>query len=186
MSDSLGPHGLCSLPGPSVHGIFQARVLEWVAISFSRGSSRPRYWTWVSCTAGRCFTIWATRDIACKIQGLPEIVADQCLDCSLCPLFLPKIGSWKEDLLLFSCSVVSDSLQRHGLQHSQACLPFTISQSMLKLMSIRLVMPSSHLILCRPLLLLPSIFPQIRVFRELLHTSLLLFPSHRAEKGRLQ
>ena len=109
MSDSLGPHGLCSLPGPSVHGIFQARVLEWVAISFSRGSSRPRYWTWVSCTAGRCFTIWATRDIACKIQGLPEIVADQCLDCSLCPLFLPKISSWKEDLLLFSCSVVSDS-----------------------------------------------------------------------------
>ena len=35
----------CSLPGSSVHGIFQARVLEWVAISFSRGSSRPRDWT---------------------------------------------------------------------------------------------------------------------------------------------
>ena len=39
----------CNLPGSSVHGIFQARVLEWVAISFSRGSSRPRDWTWVSC-----------------------------------------------------------------------------------------------------------------------------------------
>ena len=38
----------CSLPGSSVHGIFQARVLEWVAISFSRGSSRPRDRTWVS------------------------------------------------------------------------------------------------------------------------------------------
>ena len=39
----------CSLPGSSVHGIFQARVLEWVAIAFSRGSSRPRDWTQVSC-----------------------------------------------------------------------------------------------------------------------------------------
>ena len=46
----------------------------------------------------------------------------------------------------------------------QAPLSFTISQSLLKLMSIELVMPSNHLILCRPLLLLPSIFPSIRVF----------------------
>ena len=47
----------CSLSGSSVHGIFQARVLEWVAISFSRGSSRPRNRTRVSCIAGRRFTI---------------------------------------------------------------------------------------------------------------------------------
>ena len=46
----------------------------------------------------------------------------------------------------------------------QASLSFTISQSLFKLMSIELVTPSSHLILCRPLLLLPSIFPSIRVF----------------------
>ena len=52
----------CSLPGSSVHGIFQARVLEWVAISFSRGPSWPRNWTWVSHIAGRRFTIWATRE----------------------------------------------------------------------------------------------------------------------------
>ena len=45
----------CSPPGSSVHGIFQARVLEWVAISFSRGSSQPRDRTWVSCIVGRCF-----------------------------------------------------------------------------------------------------------------------------------
>ena len=51
----------CSLPG-SVHGIFQARVLEWVAISFSRGSSRPRDRTWVSRIVGRRFTVWATRE----------------------------------------------------------------------------------------------------------------------------
>ena len=52
----------CSLPGSSIHGIFQARVLEWVAVSFSRGSSWPRDWTRVSCIAGRRFTLWATRE----------------------------------------------------------------------------------------------------------------------------
>ena len=50
----------CSLPGSSVHGIFQARILEWVAISFSRGSSRPRDQTQVFCIAGRFFTIRTT------------------------------------------------------------------------------------------------------------------------------
>ena len=90
------------LPHSSVHGIFQARVLEWVAISFSRGSFQPRDWTQVSWIVGRYFTVWATR----KVQGL----------------------------------------------------------SLLKLMSIELVMPSNRLIFCHPLLLLPSIFPSIRVF----------------------
>ena len=47
----------CSLPGSSIHGIFQARILEWVAISFSRRSFRPRDWTQVSCIVGRCFTV---------------------------------------------------------------------------------------------------------------------------------
>ena len=50
------------LPGSSVHGIFQARVLEWVAISFSRGSSGPRDWTQISDVSGKHFTIWATRE----------------------------------------------------------------------------------------------------------------------------
>ena len=50
-----------SPPMSSVHGILQARILEWVAISFSRGSSQPRDWTWVSCIAGRIFTDWATK-----------------------------------------------------------------------------------------------------------------------------
>ena len=53
---------LCNPMGSSIHGIFQARVLEWVATSFSRGSSWPRDRTWVSCIAGRHFTIWATRE----------------------------------------------------------------------------------------------------------------------------
>ena len=52
----------CSLPGSSLHGILQARVLEWGAISFSRGSSRSRDRTQVSHIPGRCFNLWATRE----------------------------------------------------------------------------------------------------------------------------
>ena len=51
----------CSPPGSSIHGILQARILEWVAFPFSRGSSQPRNQTGVSCIAGRFFTVWATR-----------------------------------------------------------------------------------------------------------------------------
>ena len=52
----------CSPPGSSVHGILQARTLEWVAMPFSRGSSQPRDRTQVSCIVGRCFNLWATRE----------------------------------------------------------------------------------------------------------------------------
>ena len=64
----------------------------------------------------------------------------------------------------FSRSVMSDSLRPHESQHAQASLSITNSWSSLKLMSIELVMPSSHLILCCPLLFLPPIPPSIRVF----------------------
>ena len=50
-----------SLPGSPVRGLFQAGILEWVAISFSWRSSWPRDWTWASRIIGRCFTIWITR-----------------------------------------------------------------------------------------------------------------------------
>ena len=60
----------------------------------------------------------------------------------------------------FGCSVVSNCLQLHGLQHTRLPCPSPISWSLLKLMSIKSVMPSNHHILCRPLLLLPSIFLQ--------------------------
>ena len=50
----------CSLPRFSGHGILQVRMLEWIAIPFSRGSSWPKGWTLVSCITGRFFTIWAT------------------------------------------------------------------------------------------------------------------------------
>ena len=64
----------------------------------------------------------------------------------------------------FSHLVVSNSFVTPWTAARQAFLSFTISQSLLELMSIESVMPSNHLILCRPLLLLPSIFPSIRVF----------------------
>ena len=52
----------CSPSGFSVHGILQARILEWVAISYSRRASKPRNQTQVSCITGRFFTVWATRE----------------------------------------------------------------------------------------------------------------------------
>ena len=77
----------CSLPGSSVHGIFQARILGWVAISSSRGSSWPREPTWVSCIAG-WFFIWATR-------GAPSVWTWTIItQISLCGLNLGKLGLW--------------------------------------------------------------------------------------------
>ena len=70
-----------------------------------------------------------------------------------------EIISWVQ----FSRSVVFDSLQPHGLQHTRSPCP-SPTPRVLKLMSIESVMPSNHLILCRPLLLPPSIFPSIKVF----------------------
>ena len=53
----------CSPPGSSVHGILQARIAEWVAMTFSRGSPWPRNWTGVFYIAGRLFTVWATGEV---------------------------------------------------------------------------------------------------------------------------
>ena len=68
-----------------------------------------------------------------------------------------------EGSLLFSHSVMSNSLQPHGLQHARP-LSFIISRSLLKVMSIESAIPSNHPVLYRPLLLLPSIFLNIKVF----------------------
>ena len=68
----------CSPPTSSIHGIFQARVLEWVAFSFSRGSSRPREQTQVSWTAGWRFTLWATREaMSMNLGRYWEVVRDR-------------------------------------------------------------------------------------------------------------
>ena len=129
--------GLCDhtewrMPGSSVHRLLQARMLEWVAIPFSRGSSQPRNWTQVSYIAGRFFTTWATREAQ----------------------FLYSVQSLNR-VQLFATPWIAAR---------QASLSITNSRSSLRLTSIESVMPSSHLFLCRPLLLLPTIPPSIRVF----------------------
>ena len=55
-----------SLPGSSLHGILKERIMEWVAIAFSRGSSRPRDQTRIACIAGGFFTVWPTRLCLCS------------------------------------------------------------------------------------------------------------------------
>ena len=65
----------CSPPHSSVHGVFQARILEWVAMPSSRGSSRPRDWTQVFHVVSRRFIVWATREfhrtcLQCRRPGL--------------------------------------------------------------------------------------------------------------------
>ena len=70
----------------------------------------------------------------------------------------------KQDVVLFSYRVVSDSLRPPWTEAYQASLSFTISQNLCKLMAIESVIQSNHLVLCHSLLLLPSVFPSIRVF----------------------
>ena len=80
------------------------------------------------------------------------------------PCLIRGLGRSPEEGVQFSCSGMSDSLQ-WTVAH-QASLFITNSRSLLKLMSFESVMPYDHLILCHPLLLLPSIFPSIRVFSK--------------------
>ena len=72
----------CSPPGSSVGGISQARILEWVAIFFSRGSSWPRGWTHVSYIADRFFTSWATREAPILRMVIMVLVSRSCLTLS--------------------------------------------------------------------------------------------------------
>ena len=103
-------------------------------------------------------------------QGNAVEVCQVSKDCVLSlSLFEPSV--W------FSCSVISDSLRTHELQHARLPCPFTVSWSLLKLVPIKSVMPSNHLILCRPLLLPPSIFPSIRFSSNEL-TLLLRWPKY--------
>ena len=62
----------CSPPGSSVRGISKARILEWVAISFSRGSSSPRDWTCISCLGRRILDHWSTREAPLKDKGVQK------------------------------------------------------------------------------------------------------------------
>ena len=78
----------CSLPGSSVHGILQSRILEWVTISFSRGSSRPGDQTRVSRIGGRRFNLWDTDHNKLwkilKEMGIPDHLTDLPLEKPIC------------------------------------------------------------------------------------------------------
>ena len=84
MFDSLRPH--------TVHGILLARILEWVALPFSREFSQPRDWTWVSHIAGGFFASWATRE-AQRVQGDQDEVAEWSGGWSANPLCSAWVGS---------------------------------------------------------------------------------------------
>ena len=130
----------------TVHGTLQARILEWVAFPFSRGSSQPRDQTQVSYITGRFLTSWATR------VSIGYIL-----------FWEPSAGSkeYLSSIQLLSCGWL---FATSWTTACQASLSITNSQSPPKTMCIELVMPSNHLTLCHPLLLLPYIFPSIRVF----------------------
>ena len=86
--------------------------------------------------------------------------------CSISVYKYMTIYSFYFSSVQLSHSVVSNTLQPHELQHARPPCPSLIPRSSLKLMFIESVMPSSHLILCRPLLLLPPIPPRIRIFSK--------------------
>ena len=91
----------CSLPGSSVHRIFQVRILEWAAISLSRGSPQPRDQTWVSCFTDRCFTIWATREAFAQVHvycNCDAVQPSHPLTVSfLLPLIFPSIRDFSNE-----------------------------------------------------------------------------------------
>ena len=93
----------CRPPGSSV----QARILEWVAISFSRGSSWPRDWTWVSHIAGRRFTIWATMEADHCVKPTPHGIIN----------FRNTINKIKDNSSSVICLVVSDSTTPWTVAH---------------------------------------------------------------------
>ena len=125
-----------SPPGSSVRGILQTRILAWVAISFSREFPWPRNQTHVSCISSLAGEFCTTE--TCRKSSSLECC------CSVTKSCLTLFNQW-----IAGC---------------QAFLSLTVSQSLLRFMSIETVRLSNHLILCHPLLLLPSIFPSIRVF----------------------
>ena len=89
----------CSLLGSSVHGIFQARILKWVAIPFSRGSSWSRYRTQASYISGRFFIVWATREKLCFEVWTLKVCGPAHLQFKLMTLFISLIPKTPVDLV---------------------------------------------------------------------------------------
>ena len=92
----------CSPPGSSVHGVLQAKILEWAAVPFSRGSSWPRDQTQVSCTECRFFTIWDTGGAPSKNLFQVALGSSGCFPFISMVLFevFPYCQHWKFKLLV--------------------------------------------------------------------------------------
>ena len=106
----------CSLPGSSVHGILQAKILEWVVISFSRGSFQPRNRTQVSCTADRFFTLWATREAppSAWVSLFPETH-----NIEIKPINYPKITfEWSSEKKSHTSLILNQKLEMIKLSES--------------------------------------------------------------------
>ena len=142
LSDSLLPID-CSPPGSSLHGISQARILEWVAIPFSRGSSRPRDWTMVSCIAGTFFTVWVT------MEALQEAWNQKVWHLQPCSSFSELFGYWSSPGLLLGHSYKEDKICKTFVRVHQfflrIFLNFLIVKSMWSLWSICRVIISVNL-----------------------------------------
>ena len=160
----------CSLPGSSIHGIIQARILELVAIPFSRGSSQPRDQTLIFYIAGRFFTVWVTREIKLASSSIGPKMEKHWTQSYFLSYYLLAFLHMLDYKSAFFYSCCCSVVQSHPTLCDpfhwvhQASLSFTVSQGLLKVISIESMMPSNHLILCCSLLLLPTIFPTIRVF----------------------
>ena len=100
--DLCDPMG-CRLPGFSVHGVSQARIQEWVAISFSTVSSWPKYRTPVSCISGRFFTIWAIREAHIELIIFHQIISLQPTHPSLEDPSFNSFLCYNDIFGLFSC-----------------------------------------------------------------------------------
>ena len=90
----------CSPPGSSVHGILQAGILKWIAISFSRGSSQPRNWTRVSCTAGRWFTNWTMREAESALADQGVLISTNKTHLKLWVAFSASQSCWWQEVSL--------------------------------------------------------------------------------------
>ena len=143
----------CSPPRSSVHGILQARILEWIAISFLQKSfliqgSNPGH-------------LHCRQILYCLSHQGGPVIWDH----------LPNKVVVVQSLSSIQLFVIPWTAAR------QVSLSFTISRSLLKLLSIESVMSFNHLILCHPLLLLPSVSPSIRVSNPCLEACLWANPN---------
>ena len=132
VSDSLWPHGPW-LPGSSVCGILQARVLECVAMPSSRGSSWPRDWTGVLCTAGRFFTVWGTGEALLGVIILTEPVTGEQSPLTGC--FQPGTCCQQHYLVVSLCLPLPDSTPSTGLSQDTGCVFFMFVSSCLAWLS---------------------------------------------------